>query len=233
MFYKDRWINEDNLEQHLIVTYSIKYRNYQKAIRERQIERAKKFVDSPSKLTRKKTNDPKRFIEQDYCTSDGEVADKVITSLNQAQIDAESKYDGLYAVCTNLEYSVSDIIRINQKRWKIEECFRIMKTEFKARPVYLSRRDRITAHFTTCFTALIIYRILEKKLNEQYSCEELINTIRAMDMMIAPGEGYIPTYTRTDITDALHEAFGFRTDYQIISQKNMRKILNQTKKKQK
>lgn len=233
VFYKDRWINEDNLEQHLIITYSIKYRNYQRAIRERQIERARKLLESPSRLTKKKTNDPKRFIEQGHCTSDGEAADKVITFLNQTQIDQEAKYDGLYAVCTNLEYSVSDIIRINRKRWEIEECFRIMKTEFKARPVYLSRKDRITAHFTTCFTALIIYRILEKKLNEKYTCEELINTIRSMDMMIAPGEGYIPAYTRTDITDALHEAFGFRTDYQITSQKNMRKILNQTKKKQK
>ena len=231
VFYKDRWINEDNLEQHLIVTYSIKYRNYQRTIRERQIERAKKFIESPSKLTKNRTNDPKRFIEQGHCTPDGEVASKTITSLNQEQIDNEAKYDGLYAVCTNLDYDVSSIIKINQKRWEIEECFRIMKTEFKARPVYLSRKDRITAHFTTCFTALVIYRILEQKLKEKYTCEELIDTIRAMDMLIAPGEGYIPTYTRTDITDALHDAFGFRTDYQITSQKNMRKILNQTKKK--
>ncbi len=106
-----------------------------------------------------------------------------------------------------------------------------MKTEFKARPVYLSRKDRIIAHFTTCFTALIIYRILEKKLHDKYTCEEIINALRTMDMMIVPGEGYIPTYTRTDLTDALHDAFGFRTDYQIISQKNMRKIINKTKKK--
>ena len=231
VFYKDRWINENNLEQHLIVTYSIKYRNYQRTIRERQIERAKKFVESPSKLTKNRANDPKRFIEQGHCTPDGEIASKTITSLNQKQIDNEAKYDGLYAVCTNLEYDVSSIIKINQKRWEIEECFRIMKTEFKARPVYLSRKDRITAHFTTCFTALVIYRILEQKLNEKYTCEEFIDTIRSMDMLIAPGEGYIPTYTRTDITDALHDAFGFRTDYQITSQKNMRKILNQTKKK--
>ena len=231
VFYKDRWINENNLEQHLIVTYSIKYRNYQRTIRERQIERAKKFVESPSKLTKNRANDPKRFIEQGHCTPDGEIASKTITSLNQKQIDNEAKYDGLYAVCTNLEYDVSSIIKINQKKWEIEECFRIMKTEFKARPVYLSRKDRITAHFTTCFTALVIYRILEQKLNEKYTCEELIDTIRSMDMLIAPGEGYIPTYTRTDITDALHDAFGFRTDYQITSQKNMRKILNQTKKK--
>lgn len=231
VFCKDRWINEDNLEQHLIVTYSIKYRNYQRTIRERQIERAKKYIESPSKLTKNRANDPKRFVEQGHCTKDGEVADKVVTSLNQDQINTEAQYDGLYAVCTNLEYDVSDIIRINQKRWEIEECFRIMKTEFKARPVYLSKKDRITAHFTSCFTALVIYRILEQKTGKKYTCEELIDTIRSMDMMIAPGEGYIPTYTRTDITDALHDAFGFRTDYQITSQKNMRKIINQTKKK--
>lgn len=231
VFYKDRWINEDDFEQHLIVTYSIKYRNYQRTIRERQVERAKKFLESPSKLARNKANDPKRFIKQGHCTTDGEIASRTITSLNKEQIDNEAKYDGFYAVCTNLEYDAASIIKINQKRWEIEECFRIMKTEFKARPVYLSRKDRITAHFTTCFTALIIYRILEQKLKEKYTCEELITTIRSMDMMIAPGEGYIPTYTRTDITDALHDAFGFRTDYQITSQKNMRKVLNQTKKK--
>lgn len=230
VFYKDRWIIENDLEQHLIVTYSIKYRNYQRAVRGRQIVRAEKLAENPSSLSRKKENDPKRFVMQEHCTTDGEAAEKTITSLDQNRIDNEMKYDGFYAVCTNLEDDVSDIIRINQKRWEIEECFRIMKTEFKARPVYLSRRDRITAHFTTCFTALVIYRMLEKKLENRFTCEEIIGTLRDMNMMIAPGEGYIPTYTRTDLTDALHGAFGFRTDYQITSQKNMRKILNQTRK---
>lgn len=230
VFYKDRWINENDLEQHLIVTYSIKYRNYQRAVRGRQIVRAEKLAENPSSLSRKKENDPKRFVMQEHCTTDGEAAEKTITSLDQNRIDNEMKYDGFYAVCTNLEDDVSDIIRINQKRWEIEECFRIMKTEFKARPVYLSRRDRITAHFTTCFTALVIYRMLEKKMENRFTCEEIIGTLRDMNMMIAPGEGYIPTYTRTDLTDALHGAFGFRTDYQITSQKNMRKILNQTRK---
>lgn len=230
VFYKDRWINENDLEQHLIVTYSIKYRNYQRAVRGRQIVRAEKLAENPSSLSRKKENDPKRFVMQEHCTTDGEAAEKTITSLDQNRIDNEMKYDGFYAVCTNLKDDVSDIIRINQKRWEIEECFRIMKTEFKARPVYLSRRDRITAHFTTCFTALVIYRMLEKKLENRFTCEEIIGTLRDMNMLIAPGEGYIPTYTRTDLTDALHGAFGFRTDYQITSQKNMRKILNQTRK---
>ena len=231
VFYKDRWINEDGLEQQLIVTYSIKHKKYQESIRERQLERAKKLASKPSTINKPKTNDPKRFITQGHCTKDGELAEHTIISINEEQISKESKYDGFYAVCTNLEDSAITIVKINQKRWQIEECFRIMKSEFKARPVYLSKKDRITAHFMTCFTSLIVYRILEKKLNEKYTCEELINTIRSMNMMIIPGEGYVPTYTRTDTTDALHESFGFRTDYQITSQKNMRKILNETKKK--
>ena len=192
-----------------------------------------KYAETPSTVTKKRATDPKRFIKQEYVTSDGEIADKVITSINEEHISNEEKYDSFYAVCTNLEYDVSSIIKINKRRWEIEECFRIMKTEFKARPVYLSKKDRITAHFTTCFIALIIYRILEKKLDEKYTCEDIINTLKTMDMMIALGEGYIPAYTRTDLTDALHEVSGFRTDYQITSQKNMRKILNQTRKKKK
>ena len=130
----------------------------------------------------------------------------------------------------SLKMAVGMIISINQKRWQIEECFRIMKSEFQARPVYLSRKDRITAHFITCFTALILYRILEKKLGESYTTESIIRTLKEMNMLIAPGEGYIPEYTRTDLTDKLHDTFGFRTDYEIVSQREIKKILTATRK---
>ena len=230
IFYKDRWINEDGLEQHLIVTFSFKYRDYQRKIRNRQIERAEKLADNPSSLKKNRQNDPKRFIRQDHCTSDGVIADKTVTSIDEQIIREEERYDGFYAVCTNLEDEVPTIISINQKRWQIEECFRIMKSEFQARPVYLSRKDRITAHFFTCFTALILYRILEKKLGEGYTCETIIRTLKEMNMLVIPGEGFIPEYTRTDLTDKLHDIFGFRTDYEIVSQRNMKKILTATRK---
>lgn len=229
-FYKERWINEDGIEQHLIVTFSLKYKKYQETIRERQVERAKKLVSKPSSLNKKRANDPKRFIVQDHCTIDGELANNTIASVDESVIKAESIYDGFYAVCTNLEDDAPAIIKINQKRWEIEECFRILKSEFKAQPVYLSRKDRITAHFMTCFTSLIIYRILEKRLGEKYTCEAIIETLRNMNMVICPGSGYIPTYTRTTLTDDLHENFGFRSDYQIVSQRNMKKICTGTKK---
>ncbi len=230
IYYKDRWINEDGLEQHLIVSFSLKYRDYMRNIRGRQLEQAAKLAEDPSSLKRNRQNDPRRFVRQDHCTSDGEIADCMITSIDQDMAREEERYDGFYAVCTNLEDDVAAIIDINRKRWQIEECFRIMKSEFQARPVYLSRKDRITAHFTTCFTALVLYRILEKKLGRDHTCENIIGTLKEMNMLEIPGEGYIPEYTRTDLTDRLHEVFGFRTDYEIISQRNMKKILTATKK---
>jgi hypothetical protein len=208
-------------------------KEYQRNIRQSQIERAKKIVEQPSYLKKKNINSPKRFVDELHFTNTGEVASKTITSLKQSQIDEEARYDGFYCVCTNVEQDIEKILKINQKIWEIEECFRIMKHELKARPIYLSREDRILAHFTTCFIALIVYRILEKKLNETFTCTDTIKTLRDMNMMIIPGYGYIPIYKRTAITDALHEIFKFRTDYQIITQKDMRKILNITKKGEK
>jgi len=231
VFYKERWIKENDFSQRLIVTFSLKYRDYQRSIRNSQIERAQKMIDSnPTKLKKHNQNDYKRFIEKTTCTNDGEVAENEIYSLNSELIANEELFDGFYAVCTNLEDDVKGIIKVNHRRWEIEECFRIMKSEFKSRPVYLSREDRITAHFTTCFISLVIYRFLEKKLGNNFTCSEIIKGLKDMNFLRVNGEGYIPTYTRTDFTDALHEVFGFRTDFQIVSEKNMKKIFRDTKK---
>ena len=231
MFYKERWIKEDGLEQKIIVTYSIKYRDYQRKIRNSQIERAQKTIDlNPTKIKKYNQNDYKRFIKKTNCTPDGEIAEKEIYSINTEVIAKEEVFDGFYAVCTNLEDEAAEIIKVNNRRWEIEECFRIMKSEFKARPVYLSRDDRIEAHFMTCFMSLIIYRLLEKMLGDKYTCSEIIRGLKEMNFYEIKGEGYVPTYTRTDFTDDLHEAFGFRTDYEIINTKQMKKIFKATKK---
>lgn len=245
IFYKDRWIKEDlssrkmregakPLEQHLIVSFSLKYKNYQRKIRQEQIDRAQELIKSGRYKQRPKNqNDPHRFIARNTMTEDGEACTKEEPYLNMDLIAEEEKYDGFYAVCTNLDDAgVDQIIHINKKRWEIEESFRIMKTEFKARPVFLQREDRIKAHFLTCFIALFVFRILEKKLEEKYTCEEIIRTLREMTMY-RPGEkmGYLPSYTRTDLTDALHEAVGFRTDYEILTDISMKKLIRDTKKK--
>ena len=228
-FYKEKWIKDNDLEQRLIVTFSLKYKNYQENIRNHQINRAQKLIDSnPKKIGKPKQNDFKRFIEIINTTDTGEVANEAYYSINQKVIDEESKYDGYYAVCTNLEDEAKEIVKVNHRRWEIEESFRIMKSEFKSRPAYLTREDRIKAHFLTCFLALVIYRYLEKELEEKYTAPEIIETLQNMNLTLKDGD-YIPNYTRTELTDLLHKKFGFRTDYEIITEKNIKKICKETK----
>ena len=230
VFYKERWIKEDGLEQKFIVTFSLKYKYYQQQIRNNQIERAQKAMNNKNfKLEKCNQNDYKRFITKTVITKDGEVANKKVLSLNMKQIKKEEQYDGFYGVCTNLDDDAEEIIKINQRRWEIEESFRIMKSEFKARPVYLSRDDRITAHFTTCFLALVLHRYLEKELEEKYTASQIIDTLRNMSLTKVNAVGYIPAYTRTDITDDLHSKYGFRTDYEISTTKMLKKILKNLK----
>lgn len=229
IYYKERWINENGLEQRLIVSYFPKYAEYQRSVRNRQIERAQNLINNPTKISKNRQDDPKRFIKSASVTNDGEIASKKVFSLNTTAIEKEEEFDGFYAVCTTLEDDISEIIKINKRRWEIEESFRILKTDFKARPVYLKRDDRIKAHFTTCFLSLLIYRILEHTLNEKYTNEKIISTLREMNLAYESEEGYIPLYTRNDITDDLHEKYEFRTDYEITTENKMKKILKNIK----
>lgn len=219
VYYKERWIKENGIEQRLIVSYSPKYAAYQKSIRNGQIIRAENMIEKPSSATRKKVNDPKRFITSTYITGDGEIADSKKLTLNIDAINEEAMFDGFYAVCTTLEDNVEEIIKVNKRRWEIEESFRILKTEFKSRPVYLKNDDRIKAHFTTCFLSLLIYRILENKLNYKFSGTEIIKTLKNMNWHELDLLGYHPIYQRNNLTDYLHEKFGFRTDYEFIPKK--------------
>lgn len=229
IWYKERWINENGIEQRIIVSFSPKHRAYQRYIRSRQIERARKSAESNKKTTTKNPNSPSRFLDEVRYTDNGEVADNVEVVVNDGRIAEEEKYDGFYAVCTTLEDDIKDIIEVNKRRWEIEESFRIMKSEFKARPVYLQNDNRIKAHFLTCFIALMFVRILENRTGNKLTIEKLIDTLRGYNFQHFEGSGYIPAYTRNDATDILHEAFGFRTDYQINGEKNMKKIIKNTK----
>ncbi len=232
LYYKDEPYTTKKLHQRLIITYSPKYALYQKSIREKQVERAQKMLDSGNtKKNRKNPNDPARFIGTTAATKDGEIAD-IHHYLDEGKIEDEARYDGLYAICTDLlDDEVSEILKVSEGRWQIEECFRIMKTDFSARPVYLQNENRIKAHFLICFLSLTIYRFLEKKLNSKYTCEELLDVLRAMNFVEVQEQGFIPTYKRDSITDALHNACGFRTDYQFITKSNMKTIQKQSKGK--
>lgn len=230
LYYKDIPYTPKKLHQRLIVTYSPKYARYQKSIREKQVERAEKMLASGNtKKNRKNPNDPARFIGSVSVTNDGEIA-KEHKYLDVEKISSEAQYDGLYAVCTDLlDDDVNDILKVSEGRWQIEECFRIMKTDFSARPVYLQDENRIKAHFLICFLALLLYRIIEKRLDYRYTCDEILHTLKTMNFAEVEEQGFMPLYKREKITDALHDSCGFRTDYQFITKSSMKTIQKKSK----
>ena len=232
LFYKEEPYTTKKLHQRLIITYSPKYAAYQKAVRAEQISRAEKMVSSGSlKKQRKNPNDPARFVNRIAVTREGEKAD-IHYYLDLERIAEEEKYDGLYAVCTDLlDDDVSEILKVSEGRWQIEDCFRTMKTDFEARPVYVSREDRIKAHFLTCFLALLLFRLLKRGLKSPCTTRQLLGVLRGMNFADIEEQGFTPVYERNRLTDELHEACGFRTDYQFITKRKMKEIEKKSKRR--
>lgn len=232
LYYKEEPFTTKKLHQRLIITYSPKYAAYQKAVRAEQIARAEKMVANGSlKKQRKNPNDPARFVNKIAVTEAGEKA-KIHYYLDLDKIAEEEKYDGLYAVCTDLlDDDVADILKVSEGRWQIEDCFRTMKTDFEARPVYLNREDRIKAHFLTCFLALLHFRLLKRSLKDTYTTEQLLQTLRNIKFADVEEQGFMPVYERQKITDDLHEVCGFRSDYEFITKRNMKGIQKKSKRR--
>lgn len=251
VFYKIVQTETAHVVQDLIVTFQIKYRDYLRNVRNGQIERAKKKISSSNNGDKIKLsnnpNDYRRLIKEDVKVIESKKKsnnEKNSNSLNESNkkekysysysidedaIKEEEKYDGYYGITTNLTGDINGILAISKNRWEIEESFRILKTDFDSGTVHLSREDRIKAHFLTCFISLLIYRILENKLNYKYTHNQIIEKLREMEVYEEKGSGYSPAYVRNDLTDDLHEIFGFRTDYEIISYKDFEKIFRQVK----
>ena len=227
LFYKIIETGTKSVKQDLIVTFSFRYFDYNRNIRNNQIERYKKSIET-NNVTRKgkNQNDYRRLINSIKLTDNGEIAENTSYTINQELIEQEEQYDGYYALTTNLIGDITEILKIVKGRWEIEESFRIMKSDFLARPVNLSREDRIKAHFMTCFISLFIYRLLEKKLDNKYTSSQVLDTLRKMTMLEQKGLGFEPEYERTNITDDLHDLFSFNTDMEIVNYKKMKKIIN-------
>ena len=251
IFYKIVPTETAHVTQDLIVTFQIKYRDYFRNVRNGQIERANKKIGSSNKGDKIKLsvnpNDYRRLIKEEISETK-KVKNKKTNdtnslnderknakyyysySIDQNKINEEEKYDGYYGITTNLTGDIKDILKISKNRWEIEESFRILKADFDSGTVHLSREDRIKAHFLTCFISLLIYRILESKLDYKYTNTQIIEKIKEMEVFEEKGAGYSPVYVRDDLTDDLHDVFGFRTDYEIINYENFKKIFNQIKK---
>lgn len=249
IFYKQRWFPswikdaetgaETKLEQRCIVSFSLKYLEYQRMKRAQNLDKADKAIRHGNAA-----ESPKNFrsyIVKDKCTADGEIADvDAGYHIDTERVADEEQYDGFYAICTNLEeytdrsghprHTVKDLLKINRARWEIEESFRIMKTQMRARPVY-HRTDRaIKGHFAICFVALFLYRVLEHRLGETFTTDNILSTLRNMNALNIPSEGYIPTFKRTNLTDKLFEISGFRLDTEIIMLKRLKSIVAMARK---
>jgi transposase len=219
------------------VSFSLKYLEYQRQTRQRNIDKAEKAIRNGN--AGESAKNFRSLIITEKCTDDGELANNDAGyRLDNDRIVDEEKYDGFYAICTNLEeytdklgrqhHSISDLLKINRARWEIEESFRIMKTQMRARPVY-HRTDRaIKGHFAICFVALFLYRVLEHRL-DGYTTDNILKTLKDMNALHIQSEGYIPTFTRTELTDKLFEISGFRLDNEIIMLKKLKSIIMHTK----
>ena len=247
IFYKIVQTETAHVVQDLIVTFQIKYRDYLRNVRDGQIQRAKNKIGSSKgeklKLSNNR-NDYRSLIKEEVKAINKDKNNKEVNSLNESKknekyiysysinediVKEEEKYDGYYGITTNLTGDISEILAISKNRWEIEESFRILKTDFDSGTIHLSREDRIKAHFLTCFISLLIYRILENKLNYKYTNNQIIEKLKEMEVYEEKGSGYSPAYVRNDLTDDLHDLFGFRTDYEIVPYENFKKIFTQIK----
>ena len=234
--YKDRWVpvtkkseltgRKETIEEHLIISYSTKYRDYQKRIRNKKLERAGKLIKDPGNIKNRNQRDPRYYITRQSTTADGKNADKDQYCIDINKVAEEERYDGFYGVVTDLEdEDISLIIKANKQRWEIEESFMIMKSELKTRPMYVTVKESIEGHLLTCFIALLVYRILEKcYLKEKYTSETLIKSLREMNITHLTGNCYVPSFTRTEITDDLADIFGFQPSREVLTQKYIKKF---------
>lgn len=240
IFYKEQTVEICGLSQRLIVTYSVKARDYQRSVRQRQIDRAVKTVTShPQDMDHTRQNDYKRLVQMSFFTEEGESSNRRQLTLDTDAIAREEMFDGFYAVCTNLlppsedhpdGVNTLEILRINHMRWQIEDCFRDMKTEFKSRPVYLSKENRIKAHFLLCSLSLILLKYLEKALLDtdfkDFTTEQLLSCLRSFNMVHLKGFGYIPATPSSPILKHLQALFSLPLDAQIISERTMKNFLS-------
>lgn len=221
------------IKQKVIITFSRKMMEYQRYIRNRQIERAKKLLKNLDPETYKKgPHDVTRFIKRISSTESGEKVNDLY-EINQSVIDKEEKYDGFYAVATNLDDDAKTIIGINSNRNKIEDCFRITKTNLSARPVYHQKPRRIVAHFMICYTALLIYRLLETKLDRygtHFTIENIIETLNNMEVINIEDMCYMSTYNNSKVCTALNAVFDLGLDKKYYQPKELNKKIKKISK---
>lgn len=243
IFYKERTIAKNGLDQRLIVTFSLKYQDYMRALRERKIKRAQKMIETGS-YKQEHENSPRSLLKQEHQTKDGKKATKTTAKINQEKIDKDAKFDGFYCNATNLfkeECSTQQIAAIGARRWEIEECFRIMKSS-KSRLFYHNKDSRIIAHFITCFMTLVLIRGLERKIalqagphdrypNGKYTVDELLQAIKDIELVsVSQGQAFMPSYNNSEIISELLKIFDMQQfGQQVVMKDTLKNILKKIK----
>ena len=236
IYFRSRWFRDnkaDNgvyFDDRYIVTFSPKYKNYQRRLREEHVGRAEKKIKAQGNKPKKRQTDPTRLVKESYLTEEGELAENVQREIDEEKIAEEAKYDGYYCTATSLDWEEGRILGICARRFEIETCFREMKTTLEARPVYLQRDERIKAHFLICYMALLVFRILKKLLEEDFTTTEILDTLRNFRHYDLYGQGYSYAFHKTEVTDALTERLGLDFDKTVLSPAKMEKIIRDSKK---
>ncbi len=242
LYYRQRWFIEDRAalkgyEERLIVTFSPKYALYQRQLRAQHIAKALGMIERKSMKSRQTQQDPRRLIRTSHWTEDGLHAEMTLMGLDEELIAKEQCMDGLNCIATRLDDPVSDILHANGFRYEIEHLFRITKTEFDARPVYLQREDRIRAHFAICFISLLLLKAFQMQINrglredQRYSTEQIISALAGMDYKVIRGSGYEPAYTATQLRSRCCEIANVQIDREIVLSRKMRQIIKMLKKR--
>ncbi|MDE5585447.1 MAG: hypothetical protein K2I92_03785 [Muribaculaceae bacterium] len=231
-FYKEIVVNkrldgkkDSERAERVIVTYSHDFALYLKHKREERRKAAERIVSKRQTSSRQSQNDPRKYVETVYVTAEGEAAEHILMGINQKVIEQEERLDGFYAYATSLDDDAVDVLRARSFHYEIEHLFRTTKSFLDSRPVYLQRSDRIRSHFLICFLAMVMLKILQKKVDmPDVSIDRLISTLRGFRLAYIKGAGYIPLFERDELTDRLQEVNGICVDTQIVRQKTLNSL---------
>jgi transposase len=227
------------VDQRQIVFYSKKYATRAKAKREAALLKAKKLIENPSAYTRATAYGCLKYVKNvEFDKDTGEVKETTATPcFNFDAIAEEEKYDGYYAIVTNLfemekgewKYDDGKIIDLYRGLWRIEDAFKVTKSDLESRPVYLGRDDRIKAHFLTCFISLVIVRLIQKKTGHAYSPERLIETMRDIACSHEGGNLFLFDH-QSEVADDLGKAFAIDFSRLRLTRAEIKKNIGAVKK---
>ena len=215
-----------SIDQKQMVYYSEKYAKKQKADRDAMVARARDIIEHPKKYDRITAKGSASYVQNiSFSKETGEIADGKVLTLDSAKIEEEEKYDGYYSIVTSeLEMSDEEMRNIYRGLAKIEDSFKVTKTYFESRPVYVRTNEHIDAHFATCFLALVLMRLLEIKLERKYPVGRIISSLKKYTCVHLDSNTWQFTYY-DEVIKACQEVFDVNLDSKYRTQQEIQRLL--------